>query len=76
MKPWIGRNYGHPNDLGFPCRLLFLRESHYGEAEDANNPDFTIQVVGAILKGDNKRRFKNPEKAVLEKNTGDGLNRF
>ncbi len=47
-----------------------------GEAEDANNPDFTIQVVGAILKGDNKRRFKNPEKAVLEKNTGDVLNRF
>ena len=66
FDPWRGCNYGKPNDLGLPSRLLILGESHYGGPEKYRRC-LTKEVIEEVIAEEqwNKRYFTGVRKAVL-----------
>lgn len=61
--PWKGRNFGRPNDLNLPNRLLLVGESHYGASADDQN--ITTKVVEAYVLEGGLRFFTGALKAIM-----------
>ena len=64
FDPWIGADYGNPNDLGLPSRLLILGESHYGGSENYYR-GFTKEVIKDQWRGHRHPYFTKVQKSVL-----------
>ena len=64
FDPWVGDNYGSPNDLGLPSRLLILGESHYGGPEK-DRRSLTREVIEDQWSGCPYRYFTGVRKAIL-----------
>lgn len=71
FDPWVGANYGSPNDLDLPSRLLILGESHYdnGDPEEYRR-SLTMEVIAAVIAEEQRKiykrnYFKGVRKAVL-----------
>ena len=71
FDPWVGANYGSPNDLDLPSRLLILGESHYDDGDpEEYRRSLTMEVIAAVIaeeqRNEYKRNyFKGVRKAVL-----------
>lgn len=64
FDPWVGADYGNPNDLGLPSRLLILGESHYGDPEEYRR-SLTTEVIEDQWSGHSYRYFTAVQKSVL-----------
>ena len=71
FDPWVGDNYGSPNDLDLPSRLLILGESHYDHGDsEVYRRSFTKEVIAAVIAEEQRKiykrnYFKGVRKAVL-----------